>query len=53
MIVVHNRDQPEIYDNPLIEHTVMGLMVHLGKFQEELPSEFANKTSEKHGNFCK
>ena len=31
MIAVHNRDQPEIYGNPLIEHTITGLMVHLEK----------------------
>ena len=30
-IVVHNRDQLEIYENPLIERTIMGLMVHIEK----------------------
>ena len=25
-IVVHNRDRPEIYENPLIEHTITGLI---------------------------
>ena len=29
--VVHNRDEPEIYENPLIERTIMGLLVCLEK----------------------
>ena len=28
MLVVHNRDQPEIYENPLIERMITGLMGH-------------------------
>ena len=31
MIVVHNRDQPEIYENPLIECTIMGIIRHIEK----------------------
>ena len=30
-IVVHNRDQPEIYENPLIERMIMDLMGHIEK----------------------
>ena len=30
-IVVHNRDRPEIYKNPLIERTITGLMGHIEK----------------------
>ena len=30
-IVVHNRDQLEIYENPLIERTITGLMGHIEK----------------------
>ena len=29
--MVHNRDRLEIYENPLIERTIMGLMGHLEK----------------------
>ena len=31
MIVVHNRDQPKIYENSLIERMITGLMGHLEK----------------------
>ena len=30
-IVVHNRNRLEIYENPLIEHTITGLMGHIEK----------------------
>ena len=30
-IVVHNRDRPKIYENPLIERTITGLMGHIEK----------------------
>ena len=28
---IQNRDQPEIYENPLIEHTIIGVMGHIEK----------------------
>ena len=31
MIVAQNRDQPEVYQNSLIEQAITGLMVHLEK----------------------
>ena len=31
MIVVHNRDRLEIYENPLIECTITSLTVHIEK----------------------
>ena len=30
-IVVHNSDQLEIYENPLIEYTIKGLIRHIEK----------------------
>ena len=36
MIMVHNRDQREIYENPLIKCTITGLMAHIEKPTEKL-----------------
>ena len=35
-IVLHNRDWPEIYENPLSEYTIGELMVHLLKSQHKI-----------------
>ena len=32
MILVLNRDQPEVYENPLIERMITDLMEHLEKW---------------------